>query len=158
MESVKKYKSRLFKRIPPWIREHMSIRERLALYFRQIRGYVIYYILDEQNKLASYCMLKHNYLNKYTFIKSRDVLINPYCTLPQYRNNNYASTIISCLLQDKEEKWQRLYALVKTDNSPSMHVLEKQGFVQIGYSRRKHFRHVLSNKASDVVIYEFLKQ
>ena len=69
--------------LPPRIKRHFSMPDRVKLVLRAIRGYIVYYQTDGE-KMVSYCFLKRNYFCKYAFLKNNDVLINPYYVSPDY--------------------------------------------------------------------------
>lgn len=134
----------------------MTLKSKIALMFRSFAGYYLYYI-EKQGVIVSTCWLKHNYMGKYAFLKEDDLLINPYSTLLEYRGMGLATNILTYVVNDYSVKWNRLYALVKTDNYASIKVLSSVGFEKIGYSKKINWSHTLSHDESDIIVFCYMR-
>ena len=74
---------RFFCLVPPRIKCSFPMIDRAKLMLRVLRSYIVYYQTNGE-EMISYCFFKRSYLCKYTFLKKRDVLINPYYVAPAY--------------------------------------------------------------------------
>lgn len=138
--------------VPPRIKSHFPIYDRAKLLLRVLRGYTVYYQTDGE-KMVSYCFLKRNYLGKYAFLKKQDVLINPYYVSPEYRGHGLGGKLLKAAFADREEPWERVYAVVKEENLPSIRTLEKLGFHQIGFSDKSGWLHRLTEKKTKLCVF-----
>lgn len=142
----------LFCLVPPRIKNSFSLAERGKLMLRVFRGYIIYYQTKE-DQLVSYCFLKRNYLHKYPFLKNTDVLINPYYVAPKFRGCGLGGKLIRTAIEDRQEAWKRVYALVKEDNLPSIRTFEKLKFDKIGFSDKSGWSHRLTKKQTKLPVF-----
>ena len=128
---VKNYKPSIFKLAPDSIR--MKRNEKIRLMFRYLMGgYQVFCLVETiTNKTIGYAWLKKKYLWKYPFMKKNDYIINPYYIMYEYRNRGYGKLLLKsvCTALNKH----KLFAVVKTDNFPSISVLKSCGFTEIGY-------------------------
>lgn len=119
--------------VPPPHRQLSTVRERLALVCRSLRGYRYYYCLDKGD-VCAYLFLKHDFLGHYSFMRRSDMLINPYKTLPAYRKQGYAAALLRAATSDAAANGIRIYAVVTSDNLASQKALERNGYSRIGYA------------------------
>ncbi len=142
--------------LPPRIKRHFSMPDRVKLVLRAIRGYIVYYQTDGE-KMVSYCFLKRNYLCKYAFLKNNDVLINPYYVSPEYRGRGLGGKLIKAAIADRNEAWETVYAVVKEDNLPSIRTLEKLDFAKIGFSNKSGWSHKLTDKQTKLSVFRLTR-
>ena len=142
----------LFCLLPPRIKCHFSMPDRVKLVLRAICGYTVYYQTDGE-KMVSYCFLKRNYFCKYAFLKNNDVLINPYYVTPDYRGRGLGGKLIKAAIADRDEAWETVYAVVKEDNLPSIRTFEKLNFVKIGFSDKSGWSHKLTDKQTKLSVF-----
>lgn len=139
------FSSSVFCLLPKELKPCFSRTEQLFLFFRAIRRYNIYYFLDK-NRAVAFCCVKRNYLHKYGFMRRRDVLINPYYVDPRYRGQGLGGKLIEAAMKDGIEEWQTIWAVVCSDNLSSIITLQKQGFIECGFSRIGRWSHSLTKK------------
>ncbi len=142
----------VFRLVPPRIRCIFSVTDRAKLLLRLLRGYTVYYQTDGE-KPVSYCFLKRNYLHKYAFLKKTDVLINPYYVSPEYRGQGLGGKLIKAAIADRQEAWERVYAVVKEENLSSIRTLEKLRFAKIGFSEKHGWSHKLTDKQTKLPVF-----
>lgn len=139
----------------PWILPSKSgaifpAKKKMQLLYRSIRGYVLYYAIDSDEKWIGYCFLKKNYLNRYTFMKQGDYIISGYYTFPQYRNQGIANKIIARALKEPANS---IWAIVRDNNLPSLSVLKNNGFAEVGFSKEERMKFFLGKeKSKDIVL------
>lgn len=150
---LKIFDSSLFNILPSSMHNSFSKKEKAMLYLRAVRGYRVIYFEDIRQSVIAWCFLKKDYLNKYPFMRKEDALINPYFTNVEYRGRGIAQTIIRQATEMREYK--SIYALVKSDNLPSIAVLKKCGFKKIGWSGKKLWSHTVSQNEGSVIIFRY---
>lgn len=146
----------LFCLVPQQIKHSFSITERIRLLLRVLRGYLVYYQMSG-NTMASYCFIKKNYLCKYAFLEKRDVLINPYYVSADFRGCGLGGQLIRVAIDDKQTDWDRVFAVVKEDNFPSIRTLDKLGFERIGFSRKKGWSHKLTANKTHLLLFSLTR-
>lgn len=138
--------------LPKRIRNCFTLSDRAKLLLRAVRGYFLYYATDS-DRLVGYCFLKRNYIAKYSFLGKNDVLINPYYVSEEYRGRGIGGSLISASICDTKALWDNVYAVVKSDNFPSVRTLEKLGFHRAGYSDKRGWSHRLTVSKTDLPVF-----
>lgn len=131
-----------------------TLKDKIKLVFRSIWGYELFYTVND-NKIMSYLFLKKDYLNKYTFIKSTDRMINPYYTVPEFRRQGLATAVVSQAMLFCKEKKYGLYAIVIADNISSINVLKNSGFSQIGYAQKIFMSIKFCQKPTNLIVFKY---
>ena len=110
--------------------------EKTRLLFRYVTGGYILICINggAKKKIVGYAWLKRNYLNKYPFMEKKDFIINPYYISPEYRNNGYGKALIGEVIKSVNYK---IFAIVETDNVPSISVLKNNGFREKGFLKKE---------------------
>ena len=135
----------------------LSFIQSLQLAFRSMRGVKLYYITNMSGAGISHVFLKHNYMNKYAFMNQKDVMVNPYWTVPEERNKGFAKRLLRTILSDSKESWTRCYAVVANDNSSSIRCLEAVGFSRIGYAEAKRWSYQLTSTPGKLVVFMYAR-
>lgn len=139
--------------VPSQFSKEFSLDERLKLVIRAVKGYFLYYVTDGDT-LCAYVFLKRNYLQKYAFLSTGELLINPYFVLPEYRGRGLATKMMEAVISDLHSTGNcRIWGVVKADNAPSIAVLNKLKFQAMGFSEKKFWSHHLVKKQSGLHIY-----
>ena len=102
-------------------------------------------------KLCAYCFLKRNYLARYAFMAQNDYIINPYFTAPEMRGKGLAKRILKVAVN--QVPYSDVWAVVKSENIPSIRALEATGFVHVGYSHQRKWSHRLGTSKSDLLVF-----
>ena len=116
---------------------YFSLSDRIKLSLRALRGYRLYSVMYE-GEIVSYCFFKKNYMHKYHFMHKKDYLINPYYVTPKYRGNGYGGRLLAAAVADIKDNSSRIWAVVESDNIPSIKTLENLGFQHMGYAKKKY--------------------
>ena len=158
METIKKYKIGLFSHLPEDAlgNSGKTITSRLLLFFRSFRGFIIYALFVGDICIAN-AIIKHNYLHRYSFMKWRDMIINPYWTDTNFLRKGYASQVLKYIIDDQNESWKCLYAVVVNQNVASRRCLEKNGFEFVGYANRVLWTYHKTETKGQLMIYRYRK-
>lgn len=146
------FQSNLFTLLPKQISSQFTFSDRIKLLLRVWRGYRLYF-LTEQETLCAYTFIKRNYLHKYAFMRKGDLLVNPYYVNPEYRGCGLAQKMLQLVQDDLKEQKGSVWAVVKEDNLPSIAVLKKTGFVQVGYSQKKLWSHCFTKEQTHLHLF-----
>jgi len=144
----------IFALIPKEFADTFGLLDRIRLSVRVWRGYYLYCVVRE-HKLVGYTFLKRNYLHKYAFMRRGDLLINPYYVSENMRGQGISTDMLRTILQDHALPRNRIWALVKSDNGPSLTVLKKLGFRNVGWSDKRLWSHHLIQNITHLEIHCF---
>ncbi len=136
---VDRFASRLFRNPNrKYIAIGFSCADYFKLFLRSLFGkYYIYSISIDGNSAVANVFIKHNYLNKYGFMKKNDMLINPYWTSESYRRRGYARQVLCYMFSDDTVHWENMYAVVENNNLPSIRALVSVGMTFVGVCEKK---------------------
>ena len=67
------------------------------------------------------------------------MIINPYFTSEKYRGRGYAKLLLGYMLSDSSVYWENMYAVVESNNLPSIRALESVGMSFLGICEKKHW-------------------
>lgn len=149
--NIIKYESRLFRFSPKMLSGESTNFDRFRELLRSVRGYVVY-ALDVEGMIVSTVHIKHNYLHKYLFMEKDDCIINPYWTHKDYRNKGYARMLLKLVINNNNN-WNRLYAVVSENNTPSIKCLEAVGMRRIGYAKKWFWCYKITQESQPLVVY-----
>lgn len=149
---VHRMKASLFHLLPRSCRGDFSVAERLKLLLRAWRGYEFYYLMDGTS-LCAYTFLKRNYFGKYAFMAKDDYLINPYYVRDEYRGKGLATRMLRAVMTQLPQNHGKIWAVVKDDNQPSIKVLSKVGFQQVGYSIQTGWSHKKTDVPTHLILF-----
>ena len=138
--------------LPKELTKRFSISEKIRLALRSLRTYNVYYIIDD-GKAIGYCFIKKNYLNKYSFMDRKDVIINPYLVDEAYRGQHLGEKMIQYAMDDMCSQYSTMWAVIEKDNIASIKTVEKLGFSFKGYAKSKCFAWKLCNEQTNLVVY-----
>ncbi|MBQ9532121.1 MAG: GNAT family N-acetyltransferase [Eubacterium sp.] len=139
--------------LPKKYSKSFSFNEKIKLHLRAIRGYYLYFV-EYNEKMIAYCFLKKNYLGKYSFMNKNDLLINPYLVIEEHRGKKLGERILRAALNNAPSNTKNVWAVVLSDNTPSIKTLQKLDFVLAGYSNIKRFSHSLTTKRNDKLVFK----
>lgn len=146
----------LFSLIPREFADSFDLLDRMRLGLRVWRGYYLFCAVKE-HKLVGYAFLKRNYLHKYAFMERGDLLINPYFVFEEMRGQGVSTEMLRAVLEDGVVPFKRIWAVVKSDNGPSLAVLKKLGFRNVGFSNKGLWSHCLKKNETHLEIHCFEK-
>lgn len=149
---VRAFTSSPFFVLPKRAKRWFPFSERARLMLRSFFGY-IFYSADQHGRMIAYCFLKRNYLRKYRFMQTRDVIINPYFVSPEFRGKGYGEIILQMSTKDRQAEWHAAWAVVKADNLPSIAALRRTGFLQVGYSMKNGWSHHLTKTPTPLIVF-----
>ncbi len=148
-----KFKPSIFELVPyNYKNDFPTINTKLLLFRLLTGGYLIYYISDK-DKLYAYDFIKKNYFNKYKFMHKNDVISNPNYVAPSMRGKGFAQLIFKNVISDKETRWNNLWGVIKSDNVSSIKAVEKTGWREMGYAKRKKLSYFLTNENGNLKVY-----
>ena len=144
----------VFRLVPEQLKKHFSNKDKRLLLFRFIKGYWIYY-LAVGDEICAYNCIKKNYLNRYRFMKKRDVATTPNFTFPDKRGKGYATLLFKSIMNDHAVNWKHWWALIFDWNSSSIAAAQNAGFRKIGYAKQGQFFISCIQEQTDLIVYRY---
>ena len=99
------------------------------------RDYSLYLIYD-RNNLVHRSVITPRYF-RFPFMAREDLQIGDTWTMPEYRGKGLASFAIQKIVESHKKPGRRFWYVVEENNSPSIRVIEKMGFLKYGVGTRR---------------------
>lgn len=101
-----------------------------------LRGnYHVYYIAKDNNLIGYGTVVKGG--GRYRFSSAKDIILCNFGIQPQYRGRGYSSILYQGLLEKMDLKYEKAFAFITHDNTPSIKSAQKNGFVKTANASRK---------------------